>query len=509
MIKIETKIIKNTAIYLRKSRDDTDIEDVLSKHRDTLTTLANQNKWKYTLYEEIVSGEKIAYRPKMQQLLEDILKNNYDAILVMDIDRLGRGGNRDWGEIFETLAEGNCYIVTPQKTYDVTEDLDEMMLQFQSLFAGVEYKAIKKRMQRGKVAGAKQGYWTNGKPPYPYEYESKTKTVYVNPDKLKIYRMMIDKLLNGVSTHDLAHWMNQNKIPMPSGMIPKVNTGWRNNVIIRIVTSEVHLGKVVYGKTKGNNHRGQSVVKKPKDQWIISEGKHEAIKTQEEHEQILLAIAKRKFLPVKCRAGITPLSGILYCEKCGHRMILLKNRKGINGQDIYWIAYCQYIYPDGHRCPQKGKKVDDDFWEYLYNEIIKLDKQTIESYQSMSQQKIETEKLIKYKQEQLKKIQNALERIFQLYEDGDITKQEFNTRKLLRDIEKEKLINEIKLLEIELKGYLSNTVDLLGSIEIFKEEWKLASNDELKLKAIKLVVKKIWYNRTNDNHIHLRIEYAI
>lgn len=61
--------IKHVAIYLRKSRDEGEYDDVLSKHRDTLVAIAESRNWTYKLYEEIGSGESIAKRKKMQQLL--------------------------------------------------------------------------------------------------------------------------------------------------------------------------------------------------------------------------------------------------------------------------------------------------------------------------------------------------------------------------------------------------------------------------------------------------------
>jgi site-specific DNA recombinase len=83
--------IKHVAIYLRKSRDEGEYDDVLSKHRDTLLAIATAQNWTYRLYEEIGSGESIAKRNKMQQLLMHVDEGYYDGVLVMDIDRLGRG----------------------------------------------------------------------------------------------------------------------------------------------------------------------------------------------------------------------------------------------------------------------------------------------------------------------------------------------------------------------------------------------------------------------------------
>lgn len=39
--------IKHVAIYLRKSRDEGEYDDVLSKHRDTLVPYAKVREWTY------------------------------------------------------------------------------------------------------------------------------------------------------------------------------------------------------------------------------------------------------------------------------------------------------------------------------------------------------------------------------------------------------------------------------------------------------------------------------
>ena len=100
-------MIKQVAIYLRKSRDKKEDDDVLSKHRDTLVELSQSNKWNYKIYEEIASGERLAYRPVIQDMLEPVEDGAYDAVLVMDTDRLGRGNNKDWGH-YGTRGQGCC-----------------------------------------------------------------------------------------------------------------------------------------------------------------------------------------------------------------------------------------------------------------------------------------------------------------------------------------------------------------------------------------------------------------
>lgn len=86
---MKDKMIRHVAVYLRKSRDDGEFEDVLSKHRDTLLALVSNKNWTYKLYEEVASGEKIESRKEMQRLLGHVEEQLYDGVVVMDIDRLG------------------------------------------------------------------------------------------------------------------------------------------------------------------------------------------------------------------------------------------------------------------------------------------------------------------------------------------------------------------------------------------------------------------------------------
>lgn len=71
-------------IYLRKSRKDMEAEmrgegETLARHEKTLLSLAKKmNLTVGGIYREIVSGESIAARPQMQQLLQDVENRTLD-----------------------------------------------------------------------------------------------------------------------------------------------------------------------------------------------------------------------------------------------------------------------------------------------------------------------------------------------------------------------------------------------------------------------------------------------
>ncbi|MGN0311663.1 MAG: recombinase family protein, partial [Lachnospiraceae bacterium] len=92
-------------IYLRKSRKDLEAEEhgegeTLARHEHTLLSLAKKRGLIIgAIYREIVSGETIAARPVMQQLLHEVEQDMWDGVLVMEVERLARGDTIDQGVV--------------------------------------------------------------------------------------------------------------------------------------------------------------------------------------------------------------------------------------------------------------------------------------------------------------------------------------------------------------------------------------------------------------------------
>ena len=118
-------------MYLRKSRADLEAEsnsniDTLARHREQLNALSLKMDIPVLKeYKEVVSGDSIAARPVMQELLADIENDLWDAVFVVEIERLARGATVDQGIIAQTFKYTNTKIITPLKTYDPNNDYYE------------------------------------------------------------------------------------------------------------------------------------------------------------------------------------------------------------------------------------------------------------------------------------------------------------------------------------------------------------------------------------------------
>ena len=130
--------IGNYCMYLRKSRKDIEAEkhgegETLKRHFEMLMSLANRLKIiirEDAIYKEIVSGDTIASRPVMQQLLADIETGKWDGVLVVEVERLARGDTIDQGIVAQTFKYSNTKIITPMKIYNPNDEGDEEYFEF-------------------------------------------------------------------------------------------------------------------------------------------------------------------------------------------------------------------------------------------------------------------------------------------------------------------------------------------------------------------------------------------
>jgi DNA invertase Pin-like site-specific DNA recombinase len=159
----------------------------------------------------------------ISKLLKEVQDGVYDAVCVVDYDRLSRGDMGDQDRIVKAFKKSETLIITPDRFYNLNDDIDDEMVEFKGFFARREYKMITKRLRQGKKIGARQGQWTNGIPPFPYVYQTykekyNKKGLVVGDEKLLLYREIIDKALEGTPPQKIAESLNQRGILTSKGI---------------------------------------------------------------------------------------------------------------------------------------------------------------------------------------------------------------------------------------------------------------------------------------------------
>lgn len=329
------------SLYLRKSRKDMEAEargegETLVRHEKALLELARRQHLNITkIYREVVSGETIAARPVMQELLDDVSRGRWKGVLVMEVERLARGDTMDQGLVAQTFKFSETQIVTPMKTYDPANEFDEEYFEFGLFMSRREYKTINRRLQRGRVASVKEGKYVSSKPPYGYkrvklEHE-KGWTLEIVPEEAEIVRLIFDLYTTGEIQEDgtrrrlgtglIVRRLNSLKAK------PKKGGDWVPGTIRDILINPVYIGKVRWNwrpvvKSRSN---GEVVVSRPRaseEEYLIVDGLHPAIVDKEVWDAAQELMRQNPPRPVGEQSTVkNPLAGIVVCGKCGRRMV--------------------------------------------------------------------------------------------------------------------------------------------------------------------------------------------
>ncbi len=478
------KNIINTYIYLRKSRKDLEEEnkaaetgelyDTLERHRNQLLTLARMNQFNIIeiFEEDIISGEYISERPVIQSLLREVSSGKIDAVLVMDLDRLGRGDMSDQGIIDRAFRFSGTKIITPSETYDPQSDSWELVFGIKSLFAREELKSTTKRLMRGRRQSANEGRHIATRPPFGYNRDDKLR-LYPDPDTAWIVKKMFQLTKDGWGRQRIALELQRMGIKSPMGK----NT-WGTASIKQILNNEVYTGKIIWGKQKNIKVDGKYIQKKlPKEKWIVKNNAHEAIIPEDMFNDVQ-NIIKYRYNPSLTQNNElkNTLAGILKCALCGKTMKYTKSSKRSNG-----YFHCQNVTCRGKQrtaiFPIVEKKVLQGLEQIVNDFNIKGD--MLKKEEEVTSLVSFKEKAIENKKNELNELNKQKNNLYDLLERGIYDIDTF--------IERQKnIVERINKTESELKTLEKVLLEEIERIKNYKEY----------IPAIRSVIEA--YNQTND-----------
>ncbi|MGD6877875.1 recombinase family protein [Bacillus infantis] len=498
-------------LYLRKSRADMEAEklgemETLKRHEEILTALAaRQGLFIGKVYKELVSGETIAARPEIQKVIKECYEGKYRGIIIIDVDRLSRGNQADMQTIMDCLKYSNnregLLVVTPTKTYDVAHNPDdEEYMEFVLFMSRREYKTIQKRLERGRRQAVVEGQFMGSYRPYGYDIK-KTKlnrTLEQNPEEAPVVKDIFEWTVEKQMTPgEIARKLTALHVPTYSG-----DPEWSLATIKTILQNPTYKGKVRWNdrmvvKTMND---GKLTKSRPRSNhtrhYMEYDGLHKAIVSEE-----LWNEAQKNFRHDKTKANQTlqnPLAGLIVCAKCQKAMVYSGYKHKTN-------VAPRILHKQSQLCKVKSafmSDVMDAFVHglklYLEDYELKIDNQTI-----VDEDDIERQILALGKEK--KATERKLSKIFDDYEEGIYTPNEFITRKAKHNDRLEVIEAQIHELESSIPEkteyeekimYLSDAIDMLKDASIDAE----TKNDFLKS-----FIDRIEFSRDNNDEFNLDI----
>lgn len=281
-------------------------------------------------FREIVSGETIAARPVMQELLRQVEAGMWDGVFVVEVERLARGDTMDQGQVAKSFKRTGTKIITPAKVYDPDDEFDEEYFEFGLFMSRREYKTIRRRLDAGRKAAVKEGKFIAAVAPYGYrKVKLKNDTGYsleIVPEEAEIIQMIFEMYTRSedgerAGTHAIATYLDEMKVP------PRNGGRWAKDSIRDILTNPVYIGKIRWGykKETKNYENGRMVKTRHKTgEYILTDGLHAPIIDEFTFHLAAKYLKENRLgMASPTRELQNPLAGIVYCKKCGRLMTRL------------------------------------------------------------------------------------------------------------------------------------------------------------------------------------------
>lgn len=492
-------------IYLRKSRADVEAEargegETLARHRRTLEELAAARGLPVgAIYEEVVSGDTIAGRPRMKQLLREVEAGQWRGVIVMEIERLARGDSIDQGVVARAFKYSETLIVTPAKTFDPNNEYDEEYFEFGLFMSRREYKTIRRRLSAGVQAARREGKYTAGQPPYGYQKVKlkgeKGGTLVPDEHTAPVVRNIFQWYTeDGQSIAEIKHRLNRLYPPAPGE-----RNQWYDRRISLLLRNPHYAGyttstrrptrkEVVGGQLKTVRTRAQEVQ--------LYEGRHEALVPRPMWERAQALCARNFTPPVPRGKGQTnAFTGLLYCSQCGKRMqrsVFSPNEKVQRAPIVFCISRgaCSTI---SHR----------------YDEVEQMVLQTLHTWLSAylaggvpaatSGLLAQLKEAMRQQQRKLTDLDARTGRAFQLVETGVYTPEIYLERKSALDTERAQVIEQIDALRQEyIKLQQDETIraQYVPKLRHVLAAYGDAESAHEQMELLKTVVEKIVYTKT-------------
>lgn len=511
---IERAKMPKYAIYLRKSRADMEAEklgegETLARHKKILTELAARKGFYIgEIYQEIISGaDKIEDRPEIKRLIEDCYAGKWAGVLVVEVSRLSRGNQGDAQIILDCLKYGNrnngILVITPTKTYDIAHNSDdEEYMEFELFMSRREYKMIKRRMDRGREQAVVEGNYMGSYRPYGYDIlKTKTgRTLVPNEEEAPIVKLIYEwTVKKNLSPYKIASRLTSMGVPTYSG-----DPEWSKETVKTILTNPTYVGKVRWNdrmqvKTMVD---GELVTSRPRsnhtEKYMLYDGKH---KDRALIDEETFNAASARFHSDKTKGNLklkNILAGIFVCQNCGkmmhyqdyatkptvqprfmHKQSNVCKVKSVLARDVInAVAHSLALYIEDFEC-----KIDN---------LPDVDENTIQSQ-------------ITALQNEQRKIEKKLAKLFDAWEDEKLSDNEFVERKAINIARIESIETQIAEIEDsipEQEEYQEMIMKLSDALESLKDE---TLDADIKNAYLKQVIDKIEFSRENDTEFILDV----
>lgn len=218
-------------------------------------------------------------------------------------------------------GSGTAFVSVTQN-FSTADAMGRLTLNMLMSFAEFEREMISERTRDKIAAARRKGKWTGGITPMGYRV--KDRCLVVQEGEADHVRQIFENYLAWDSALAVAHWLNEEGVPLPTQRVPRPHP-WTKDLVLRILRMRIYLGEI-------------------RSQGIQYPGEHPPLVDRITFERVQQALApKIRTLRKISRNQSYLVRGTLRCGGCGSVMTTSTTRRG----DKEYRYYC---------CVRRGKQ---------------------------------------------------------------------------------------------------------------------------------------------------------
>ena len=262
---------------------------------------------------------------------------------------------------------------------------DQLLIQFQGMFAEYEKAQLAERYRRGKAYRARSGSVNVlGGAPFGYRYVRKTPEAGARYEIIEHEAVLVAELFrryadDGATIADLARWLTGQGVPTRTG-----KHRWDRSVLWGMLRNPAYAGRAVFGKTQviheqpalnrvarlqgRTTPRPVKTVDRPRQEW--TEIPVPAITDQDTFARVQQRLEdNKKFATRNNTLPPSLLQGLAACAACGYGYYRTSTRTA--RKKIYYyrcLGSDNYRYQGGRVCsnkPVRADYLDTVVWDHI------------------------------------------------------------------------------------------------------------------------------------------------
>jgi site-specific DNA recombinase len=376
----------SAAIYARVSSARQKKDETIGSQTAALREHAAQNQLEvpeeWVFQDEGHSGATLV-RPGLEALRDLAAQGCVDVVLVYSPDRLARKFAYQ-ALLIEEFARAGVRVEFIQNGARGDSPEDQLLVQFQGMFAEYEKAQLMERYRRGKAHRARTGSVNvlSGAP-FGYRYVRKTPESGARYEIIEHEAVLVAEMFRryadeGASIADLARWLGSQGVPTRTG-----KHRWDRSVIWGMLRNPAYAGTAVFGKTMAvaepaglnrvarlqgrSTPRAIRTVDRPREEWAGIPVP--AIVAAETFERVQQRLADNKRFAARNTKVPSLLQGMAACTACGYGYYRTSTRT--TNKKIYYyrcLGSDDYRYEGGRVCgnqPVRADYLDEVVWDHI------------------------------------------------------------------------------------------------------------------------------------------------